>query len=271
MSEDLSKALLPSSGEAIDPAEMARRDLRKNLPKRFYKAAGVAVDGGRFALALDGRPALTPARNRLAVPSQDLARAMADEWSAQGEVIEPAGMPLTRIVNSALDGVAGQMQTVGAEVAKYAQSDLLCYRAGSPQNLVAEQAAAWDPVLAWVRQAHGARFILAEGVMHVAQPEAALAAVRRAIDEVVATGEAAPLRLAALHTVTTWTGSALLALAVAQGHLSAADAWRVAHVDEDFQMRAWGEDMESLARRAQRWTQMKAAAQILEFLQEGER
>lgn len=271
MSEDLLKALLPSSGEKIDPVEMARRDLKKSLPKRFYKEAGVAAEGEGFALVLDGRPALTPARNRLAVPSQALAQAMAAEWEAQAEFIEPSSMPVTRIVNSALDGVASQMEAVGAEVSKYAESDMLCYRAGTPQNLVAEQAAAWDPVLAWVREAHGARFILAEGVMYVAQPEPAVTAVRQAIDKVVGEDNAAALRLSALHTVTTLTGSALLGLAVAQGHLSSAEAWRIAHVDEDFQMRTWGQDSEAQARRAQRWTQMEAAGLMLQFLREGAR
>jgi chaperone required for assembly of F1-ATPase len=271
MREDLSKALLPSSGEKIDPVEMARRDLKKSLPKRFYKEAGVAPQGEGFALVLDGRPALTPARNRLAVPSQGLAQAMAAEWGAQGEFIEPSSMPVTRIVNSALDGVASQMEAVSAEVAKYAESDLLCYRAGTPQNLVAEQAAAWDPVLAWAREAHGARFILAEGVMYVTQPEPSVAAVRKAIDKAVGEDRAAPLRLAALHTVTTLTGSALLALALAQRHLTPGEAWRIAHVDEDFQMHTWGEDMEGLARRAQRWTQMEAAGRMLQFLGEGGR
>lgn len=266
MSEDLSKAMLPSSGEKIDPVEMARRDLKKGLPKRFYKEAGVAADADGYALVLDGRPAMTPARNRLAVPSQSLAQAMAAEWGAQGEFIEPSSMPITRIVNSALDGVANQMEPVTAEVAKYAESDLICYRADAPQKLVAEQASAWDPVLAWARETHGARFILAEGVMYVTQSEAAVAAVRRAIDKAVGTDKAAALRLAALHTVTTLTGSTLLALAVAHGHLSPTEAWRLAHVDEDFQMQAWGEDTEALTRRAQRWTQMEAAGRMLQFL-----
>jgi chaperone required for assembly of F1-ATPase len=260
---DLSEALLPSAGEKIDPHELARRDLKKALPRRFYKEASVAQEDGRFALTLDGRRARTPARNMLAVTSRALADKIALEWAAQTDVIDPATMPLTRIVNSALDGVAKEMEAVAAEVVKYAGSDLLCYRASDPQSLVAEQAAAWDPVLAWMRERHGAFFILAEGVMFVEQTPAALGAVSKAVALSVGEGEAAPLRLAGLHVITTLTGSALLALAVAQGFLTVEEAWKAAHVDEDFQIRNWGEDFEAAARRERRWAEMQAAAEML--------
>ena len=262
MTEDLSKALLPGPGEAIDPVALARRDQKKHLPRRFWKDTGVADDNGRFALTLDGRRAKTPGRADLSVPTRELAQAMADEWEAQGEFIDPAAMPLTRIVNSALDGVAREMAATLDEVVKYAGSDLLFYRAGDPASLVAEQAAAWDPVLDWLRERHGARFVLSEGITFVAQPEASLAAVRRALEAFVGEGEAAPLRLAGLHVMTTLTGSALLALAVAEGFHDAPGAWKAAHVDEDFQMRAWGADDEALARRERRWREMEAAAGI---------
>ncbi len=261
---DLSEALIPSAGEKIDPHELARRDLKKALPRRFYKEASVAEEDGRFALALDGRRARTPARNMLAVPSRDLADRIALEWGAQTDVIDPATMPLTRIVNSALDGVAREMEAVADEVVKYAGSDLLCYRASDPRSLIAEQAAAWDPVLAWVRERHGARFMLAEGVMFVEQTQAASEAVRKAVASSVGESDAAPLRLAALHVITTLTGSALLALAVAQGFLNLEDAWKAAHVDEDFQIRNWGEDFEAAARRERRWAEMQAAGALLQ-------
>ncbi|MDB5570309.1 MAG: ATPase [Hyphomicrobiales bacterium] len=261
---DLSEALIPSAGEKIDPHELARRDLKKALPKRFYKQAAVAEDNGRFALTLDGRRARTPARHELAVPSRALAERIAAEWAAQADVIDPAAMPVTRIVNSALDGVSREMEAVAAEIVKYAGSDLLCYRAGDPRSLVAEQADAWDPVLAWMRERHGAFFILAEGVMFVEQGDAAMAAVRKAVAQSVGEGDAAPLRLAALNVITTLTGSALLALAFAQGFLSAEETWKAAHVDEDFQIRNWGEDFEAAARRERRWAEMQAAAAVLE-------
>jgi len=261
---DLQKDLAPRPGEAIDPVELARRDQKKHLPKRFWKQAGVEEADGLYALALDGRRARTPAQTPLALPSRALAQALAAEWDAQGEFVDPSAMPLTRIVNSALDGVAREMAATLDDVVKYAGSDLLVYRAGDPASLVAEQAAAWDPVLDWARETHGARFVLSEGVTFVAQPDASIAAVRRGAEAVV--GEASPgaaLRLAGLHVMTTLTGSALLALAVAQGFLDGPSAWKAAHVDEDFQMRAWGADAEALARRERRWKEMEVAGKLL--------
>ena len=247
----------------IDPVAMARRDLKKALPRRFYADAAVgpaAADDG-FAVLLDGRPVRTPAKLVLAVPSEALAEALAAEWRAQGEIIEPATMPLTRLVNSALDGVAQAREATIAEVAKFADTDLVCYRAGEPAVLVAAQAAAWNPVVAFARDALGARFVLAEGVMYVAQAEATLAAVRRAI-EAEASKLSGDLRLAALSVMTSLTGSVLLALAVARGTMTAADAWCAAHVDEDHQIAIWGHDAEAAARRVLRWRDMEAAAQV---------
>ena len=173
-------------------------------------------------------------------------------------MIDPAGMPMTRLVNSALDGVAQDMASVKAEIVKYAGSDLLCYRAGEPASLVETQARFWDPILTWAQEELGARFICAEGVMFAEQPATSLAAIERVVAQV-----SSPLALAALNVMTTITGSALLALAVAKGRLDAAQAWEAAHVDEDHQMRTWGEDAEALARRARRWREMDAAALVL--------
>ncbi len=260
MREDLTKDLLPGAGEKIDPVEMARRDQRKHLPKKFYTEAAAQPGDGGFVLALDGKPARTPGRSLLATPSCDLMDAIAAEWDAQEDFINPSMMPITRIVNSSLDGVAREMEAVAAEVVKYSGSDLLVYRAGDPEGLVAEQAAAWDPVLAWAREELGTRFVLAQGVMFVAQPEHVAPAIAKAVQE---TAGGSPLRLGALNVITTLTGSALLALAVAHGRLTAAEAWAAAHVDEDFQMRVWGEDYEAAQRRARRWTEMQAACKVL--------
>jgi chaperone required for assembly of F1-ATPase len=260
MSDDILRDLLPSHGEKIDPVEMARRDQRKSLPKKFFKQAAAQESEGGFVLALDSRPARTPGRNLLATPSRALTDAMAAEWNRQGEFIDPTTMPLTRIVNSALDGVAREMEVVAAEIVKYAGSDLLVYRAGDPAALVAEQSAAWDPIVAWAREEFGARFMLAEGVMFVAQPEHVSPAIAAAV-EAAANGSA--LRLGALHVMTTLMGSALLALAVARKRLTPEQAWAAAHLDEDFQIRAWGEDAEAAARRAKRWTEMEAAATVV--------
>ena len=186
-----------------------------------------------------------------------MAQALASEWDAQGDVVDPAKMPLTRLANSIIDGVTDASPAVAAEVARYLGCDLVCYRAPGPAGLVVRQAGAWDPVLAWAREALGARFVLAEGLVFVAQPPAALAAAGAAIP-------LDPWRLGALHSVTTLTGSALIALALAGGALSIDAAWAAAHVDEDWNMHVWGRDALALGRRASRFTEMQAAATVLQ-------
>ena len=262
MSDDLRHAMFPEANEPIDPIKMARRDLQKSLPRRFYKDVSVAAlaDGG-FALHLDGKPVRTPAKALFALPTQALAEAVAVEWQAQGALIEPGTMPLTRLANSAIDGVARMREATIAEVAKFAETDLVCYRAGDPDALVHAQAEAWDPVLAFAREALGARFICAQGIMYIAQPASALSAVRDAI-ETIANGAAGTLRLAALSVMTSLTGSVVIALAVARGALSVETAWRAANVDEDYQALVWGSDEEAIERTARRWRDMRAAATL---------
>jgi chaperone required for assembly of F1-ATPase len=206
---------------------------------------------------LDGRAAKTPAGRPLAVTESRVAEALAGEWEGQEGDIDPGKMPLTRIVNAAIDRVGREAAAVRAEIVKYAGSDLVCYRAEGPQALIAAQEKAWSPILAFARQALGARFVLAEGVVHVPQSQDALAAVERALLP------ADPLRLAAIGTVTTLTGSALIALALARGALSAEAAWQAAHVDEDWQMSQWGVDAMAMERRAARWQEMRAAGFLL--------
>jgi chaperone required for assembly of F1-ATPase len=226
------------------------------LRNRFYAQAGtVAVPAG-YAVVLDDKPVHSPARRVLAAPSLALAQAIAAEWAAQRETIDPATMPLTRLANSIIDGVVDARDPVAAEIAKYLASDLLFYRASAPQGLVQRQAQHWDPVLTWARDALGARFVLAEGVMPVAQPEAALTAGRAAIPN-------DPWRLGAAHAATTLTGSALLALAMTHGLLSAEEAWQAANVDEDWNIEQWGRDELALARRAHHFAELQAAATIL--------
>lgn len=241
-----------------DPRAAIRTEAKSALPRRFYKEAGVAETSDGFVLTLDGRHARTPAKAALAAPTREIAEMVAAEWGAQGETIDPASMPLTRLVNSALDGVARQMEAVAEETARYAGSDMLCYRAGDPARLVARESEAWDPVLDWARETFGARFILSEGVMFAQQPEASVSAIRAAV-----AAHDNPFALAALSTITSLTGSVLLALAVAHGRLGAKEAWAAAHVDEDFQMELWGFDDEAMERRARRWADMDAAARLL--------
>ncbi len=249
------------SPEERDPVEAARGPSRP-LPKRFYKVAVAAPADGGYGIFLDGRPVNTPARRPLVAPSRPLAEAIAAEWASQGETINPATMPLTKLANTALDGVAAQMAEVEVDIAKYAASDLICYRAGEPESLAAAQSAAWDPVVAFARDKIGAKFALAEGVMFIEQPQEALDAFARALREHVGEGAGAPLRLAALSVMTTLSGSAVIALATALREIDMAAAWDAAHVDEDWQMRAWGADAEAMARRAARFKEFEAAATL---------
>lgn len=250
--------------EVADPVEMVRRDLKKALPMRFYKEAKADHRNGAYVLLLDGRVAKSPARNPLALPTLAAARRLAEEWQAQRDFIDLAAMPFTRIVNSAIDGMARHLDATVEEIAKYAGSDLVCYRATGPSALAEAQAAAWNRVLAFAREKLGARFICTEGVVFVEQPEPARTAVRETIGRIAASGPAAPFALAALHVMTTLTGSVLVALAVVYGELTAAEAWAAAHVDEDFEMREWGEDAQALERRARLWLEMEAAADLFE-------
>lgn len=224
------------------------------LPKRFYKVVGVAEVEAGHAITLDGRHARTPARAPLALPTAELAAAVAAEWDAQVEIIDPRLMPLTRLANVAIDGVAASAEAVAAEIVKYAGSDLICYRAEGPERLVARQTELWDPVLAFARDALGARFLLAEGVMFVAQPEEALEAVSHAVPR------ENPFVLAALSVMTTISGSALIALGVHQGRFSVEDGWAAADLDEAWNAEVWGFDSEAEARRTMRRDEMAAAA-----------
>ncbi|MCA1504751.1 ATP12 family protein [Bradyrhizobium sp. NBAIM02] len=239
-----------------DPRESARASARTPLRKRFYKDAGVADAEGGFAIILDGKPIRTPSGRQVVIPSRALADSVAAEWADQGEAIDPVTMPLTRIANSVVEGVVDRVELVSDDLAKYFESDLLFYRAGHPEGLVAREAAHWDPVLFWAAQTLGAHFILSEGVMHVKQPDEAVKAARAALP-----GD--PWSVAALHMVTTLTGSALLALALDQDVRDADQVWAAAHVDEDWNVEQWGLDEEAAARRAARLKDFQAAATVL--------
>ena len=243
------------SNEPLDPVEAARRNMRPNPRRRFYQGATVGEDAP-YPILLDRRTIKTPPGNILAAPTLPLAQAIAAEWEAQGDRIDPATMPLTRLANTIIDGVAPDPEPVAHEIAKYLGSDLVCYRAATPEGLVAKQAQHWDPILAWTRDAHGARFVLSEGIMFVAQPEGAVAAASAATPS-------DPWRLGAVSLITTLTGSALIALAVAAGELEVEQAWAAAHVDEDWNMDFWGRDELAMQRRVARFTDMQAAGTVL--------
>jgi chaperone required for assembly of F1-ATPase len=253
------------TGASDTPKRPGREAPPRPLPKRFYKAVTVAAgEAGPappcFRILLDGKPVRTPAKAEFVVPTRALAEAIAAEWEAQRERIDPEAMPLTKLANSAIDGVSARAAEVRADLVKYASSDLLCYRADGPEPLLRRQSEAWDPLLAWIETSYGAKMVVADGIMPVMQSGAAMAAIHRAL------AAYAPFELAALHVMTTLMGSALLALAHTGGHLSAETAWKAAHVDEDWQISRWGEDAEATARRERRWREMEAASRLLELV-----
>ena len=243
----------------LDPQEAARRTTRAPQRKRFYTGADVAEADGGFAIRLDCKPIRTPSGKQVIVPSREIADAIASEWNAQGETIDPLTMPMTRFANSVVQSVVDRVEAVAEDAAKYLGSDLLFYRAGYPDALVVREAEHWDPILFWAADELGAHFILSEGIVHVAQPEAAVKAAREAFP-------ADPWSVAALHVVTNLTGSALLALALARGVRDPEQIWTAAHVDEDWNIEKWGADEEVMARRAVRRLDFNAAAGILKAL-----
>lgn len=207
--------------------------------KRFWKETTVAEVEGGFTVLLDGRNVRTPAKAPLTVPSKDLAEHICAEWDAQEEGIDPETMPYTRGANAAIDKVSVQHAEVADMLAAYGDSDLLCYRADSPRELVDEQAQAWDPILDWISEHFGARLETRAGVMHKSQaPEAIelLTAQVHAFDN---------FELSAFHDLVALSGSLGLALAVTEGKCSAEEAWALSRIDEEFQIRQWGEDEEA--------------------------
>ncbi len=242
------------------PAPQKIRSEPRVLPRRFYTAVSVAEDGDAWQLLLDGRKAKTPGKRPLTVPAEAIAQRLTDEWAAQTTHIDPLKMPLTTLACTAIDAVAFQADAVTDEIVKYAGTDLLCYRSDGPDALNAAEAEAWDPVLDWAARDLGTIFAVSTGLLHVTQAPAVATQVARAI------GTRHPLSLAALHVLTTLTGSAVLTLAVDRRRLSIAQAWQAAHVDEDWQIARWGQDEGAMKRRAIRHEEAATAAFVLGVL-----
>jgi chaperone required for assembly of F1-ATPase len=243
-----------------DGMRAAQEAMRQVLPRRFYREAKVADVEGGFGVALDGRPLRTPGKALLGMPVRAVAQAVADEWQSQGEHIDPLAMPLTRLVNVVIDQVRSERVEIVQQIVAYGGTDLLYYRADSPEGLVALQSQHWDPVLAWAEKAYGLTTILAEGVMYVDQPDDNAGILRDLC------GPLDDYRLGALIAMTNLTGSALLAFAVHFGVIDPEAAWTAAHVDEDWQISQWGEDAEAAARREQRRQEHAAAARLLKLM-----
>jgi chaperone required for assembly of F1-ATPase len=224
--------------------------------KRFYQDVQVDSAPEGFGVLLDGRPVLTPGRNRLLLPKRLLAEAIAQEWRAQGDMVVPVSMPMLRLANSALDGVSQKRDEVIAEVMKFGAHDLLCYRA-EDAALAARQRAAWDPLLEWVKSRHGVTLNVTTGISHIGQTPEALARLRKAILAHDGFG------LAALHVLASITGSLVLALAVSDGRIDSRTAFQLCRLDEEHQAERWSRDAEAESRATTLAREMDAAAAFL--------
>lgn len=207
--------------------------------KRFWTDVTVAADGDGFGIKLDARPVRTPAKRALVVPTEVIARHIADEWQAQQEVIDPQSMPWTRSANATLDKVAFQRDEVKAHLANYADTDLLLYRAEGPDALIERQAAQWDPILDWVLARYGAKFVQTAGIMPVSQAPEALQVVTREMDSM------SDFQITAFHDLVSLSGSFLLALCVVEGQRDPGTTWDLSRLDEAWQIEQWGEDDEA--------------------------
>jgi len=225
--------------------------------KRFYQAA--AVGEGNLIL-LDGRPVKTPGRRSLAPPAEMLAEAIADEWNAQQERIDPRSMPLTGLAYAAIDRVAPDAAAFARGLAAYGESDLLCYRTEGPAPLAARQSELWDPILAWAQQRYEIVLEITSGILHMKQPGETIDRLGAAV------GSRDPFQLAGLSPLVTISGSLLIALALAEGAIGLEAAWAAATVDEAWQAEKWGEDAEAVAALANRRRDFSAAARFLALL-----
>jgi chaperone required for assembly of F1-ATPase len=228
--------------------------------KRFWKIAEPVQQDGAWGVALDGRPVRTPARALLAVPTEALAAAIAEEWNAVGEELDPRGLPLTGLANAAIDRIASDRDGFAANLANYAQGDLTCYRAETPRELAERQAEYWDPVLAWARRRFDVDFATTNGLMHVQQAEATVERLAHALAILD------PFQLAGLSPLITIGGSLLTALAVLEGTWTVEDAWAVVTVDDRWQLEQWGSDSEAEIALENRRRDFLAAARFLSLL-----
>ncbi len=228
--------------------------------KRFWKDVALVPAPGGHDLHLDGRPVRTPGRAPLTLPTPALAEAVAEEWRAVGDTIDPRAMPLTGLANAAIDRIAPDPQAFAAGLAKYGESDLFCYRAEHPLELQLRQAASWDPLLAWAKTRHGAALRATTGIMHCAQsPEA----VERLAGAVAARS---PFELAGLSPLVTITGSLVAALALLERAADPDDVWSAVNLDEDWQVEHWGEDELARKTRDARRAEYDAAVRFLSLL-----
>lgn len=229
----------------------------RRLPRRFYATVALAETEAGYGLRLDGRVMRTPGRRELVVPHHGLARAMVHEWEAQAEYIDPVTMPLTRLANTAVDRIAPDRTLAEDEILRFAETDLLCYRADHPAALVQRQSLHWDPVLAWIERRHGVCLSVITGIVYQQQPSASIGTLRRLLEQ------SSACELAGYHLIASLTGSAVLAMAVGDGAVDADAAWAAANVEEDWQRDQWGTDVVAVRRRAEQYLEFQAAVRFL--------
>ena len=212
---------------------------RNRTVKRFYRDCGVAPGERGVLVTLDGRAMTTPKRAALDLPTRALARAIAAEWAAQGEEVDPASMPLTRLAATAIDRVAAERPAGVADLAAYGGSDLVCYRAEAPRALVERQHEVWQPLVRWFATRHGAMLAVTRGIVPIGQPEPAVAALRRVLDAMD------DFETAAVFAVAVSTGSLIVALALLDGRLTGREAFEAGCLDDLYALETWGEDREA--------------------------
>jgi chaperone required for assembly of F1-ATPase len=246
------------SGETEDERweRLSRDRIHRPLPKRFYKLVAVT---DQLGIALDGRNVKTPLKAPLVLPTRPLAVAVAAEWDAQIDVINPHAMPLTKLTNTAIDRAIPEKSKIAAEILEFAGSDMVCYRAESPAGLVQRQTTYWDPIIAWAKADLGAGFETVNTINHRRQSPAALKSLDAAVMALNT------FSFVAVHNLATLTGSALLATMLAAGKIPADAAWLAANVDEDWQIATWGEDEEAMARRAGRLNEFSASVKFADL------
>tara|TARA_R110000868_G_scaffold29889_2_gene110961 strand:+ start:1173 stop:1874 length:702 start_codon:yes stop_codon:yes gene_type:complete len=227
--------------------------------KRFYKTAGVSATEGGYAVELDGRPVKTPAKKFLVVPGQALAAAIAAEWDAQGDDIDAHSMRLTRLANSVIDRVVEHRDSVIDEIAGYAETDLVCYRATEPAELARRQEEGWAPLVSWIRERHNVDFEVTTSLLPVAQGKNCIETIRSAVADFDV------FALAGLHLVTVCSGSVVIGLAVAAARIDGPAAWELSLIDETYQIEEWGEDPEATKRRAGLLDDIVAGAAFLQL------
>ena len=243
--------------ERFEPFAKAREIARPVLPRRFYEKVTVEAGAHGHEVRLDGRPIKTPGGRLVALPTPELAHHVAGEWSVQGEHVDAATMPLTKLCNSALEMVTADPEAIVREVAGFASHDLICYRAHYPEALAARQAKAWDGVVNAMQAKLGCRMNITAGVISIAQPDGLVPALENRIRGLDA------FRLTALHAMATLVTSVSLAILVLEGDIEADDAWQRAHVDEDWNIAQWGEDHEAAMLRQSRWREFEACAKLI--------